>query len=111
MCIYTGGSRVIAYPAHVVVEQLLTPKTLASTLGIAEQTIYNRHSIGGNLPPAIKLGHLLRFRPADVEAWLEVQRQSAPPLLPSTPRTQHAPAVRKRGRPTKAEQIAARRVN
>ncbi|MEZ0245650.1 MAG: helix-turn-helix transcriptional regulator, partial [Methylophilaceae bacterium] len=60
---------------HGVVEQLLTPKTLAATLGLAEQTIYNRHSTGGDLPLAIKLGRLLRFRPSDVEAWLERQQQ------------------------------------
>jgi predicted DNA-binding transcriptional regulator AlpA len=55
---------------HDTVEQLLSPKALAALLGLAEQTIYNRHSLGGDLPPAIKLGRALRFRPADVVAWL-----------------------------------------
>lgn len=91
-------------------EQLLTPKTLAACLGLAEQTIYNRHSMGGDLPPAIKLGRLLRFRPADVEVWLERQ-VSSPATPPPSLQKGGATATTKRrpGRPTKAEQISARR--
>ena len=58
-------------------EQLLSPKMLAVRLGLAEQTIYNRHSTGGDLPRAIKLGHLLRFRPVDVESWLAAKQRSS----------------------------------
>lgn len=57
-------------------QQLFSPKTLAAHIGLAEQTIYNRHSTGGDIPRAIKLGHLLRFLPADVESWLDAKRQS-----------------------------------
>lgn len=66
--------------------QLFSPKTLAAYLGLAEQTVYNRHSTGGDLPKAIKLGHVLRFRPADVDAWLDAKRQSnaAATPLPAT---------------------------
>ncbi|MBJ9654711.1 helix-turn-helix domain-containing protein [Burkholderia multivorans] len=56
-------------------QQLLTPKALAAFLGLAVQTIYNRHSSGGDLPKAIKIGRRLRFHPRDVDAWVEVQRQ------------------------------------
>lgn len=86
--------------------KLLTPKALAELLGLAEQTIYNRHSTGGDLPQAIKLGRLLRFHPADVDSWLECQRKPAPPPVLSPP---SAPSARRPGRPTKAEQVAARR--
>ncbi|WP_316901988.1 helix-turn-helix transcriptional regulator [Ralstonia edaphi] len=86
-------------------EDLLTPKTLAAALGLAEQTIYNRHSTGGDLPRCIKLGRLLRFRPVDVEAWLE--KQLGATENPVAPEGTHVP--RHRGRPTKAEQVAARR--
>ena len=67
-------------------EQLFSPKSLAAYLGLAEQTIYNRHSTGGDLPKAIKLGQLLRFRPADVDAWLDAKRQpnAAARPLPAT---------------------------
>ncbi len=84
-------------------EQLLTPKTLAAALGLAEQTIYNRHSTGGDLPAVIKLGRLLRFRPTDVEAWLERRQQPTALVSPSMPLVARRP-----GRPTKAEQIARR---
>ena len=89
-------------------EQLFSPKTLASILGLAEQTIYNRHSTGGNLPPVIKLGRLLRFRPTDVEAWLE--KQTCVPEPPASPNTKPLPLPPRRpGRPTKAEQMARRK--
>lgn len=87
-------------------EKLLSPKVLAELIGLAEQTIYNRHSTGGDLPHAIKLGRLLRFHTADVHSWLERQRQLAVPPVLSPP---SAPSVRRPGRPTKAAQIAARR--
>nr|WP_144827174.1 helix-turn-helix domain-containing protein [Cupriavidus gilardii] len=87
-------------------EQLLTPKALAAALGLAEQTIYNRHSNGGDLPACIKLGRLLRFRPTDVEAWLA--KQLTAPEEPAAQEPMHMP--RRRGRPTKTEQVAARRV-
>lgn len=80
----------------VTMQQLFSPKTLAAYLGLAEQTIYNRHSGGGDLPKAVKLGHLLRFRPADVDAWLDMKRQSKmakPPLSDIA----HPSAGRRRG--------------
>jgi len=58
-------------------DQLLSTKALASVLGVSEQTIYNRHSSGGNLPPSIKLGRLLRFRATDVDAWIANQPSSS----------------------------------
>lgn len=51
-------------------ESLLTPESLAQVLGMAVQTVYNRHSLGLSLPPSIKVGRLLRFRSRDVEAWI-----------------------------------------
>ncbi|MFM0029720.1 helix-turn-helix domain-containing protein [Paraburkholderia madseniana] len=61
-------------------QQLITPRALAAFLGLAVQTIYNRHSAGGDLPAVVKLGNRLRFRPADVDAWMDAKlhsRQSA----------------------------------
>ncbi|WP_121306994.1 helix-turn-helix domain-containing protein [Paraburkholderia sp. BL17N1] len=85
-------------------EHLLTPKALAAALGLAEQTIYNRHSNGGDLPTCIKLGRLLRFRPGDVEVWLAKQLSATEEPAPK----EQAHMRRRRGRPTKAEQIATR---
>jgi len=101
---------VTAHAGKWTVEQLLTPETLAALLGLAKQTIYNRHSTGGDLPRATKLGKLLRFRPSDVEAWLEQKLESNHHLSPTAPLPDQPPsAPRRRGRPTKAEQVAARR--
>ena len=52
-------------------EQLLTPAALGQLLGLKTQTVYNRRSSGGDLPPSLKLGGAVRFRPADVSSWLE----------------------------------------
>lgn len=82
---------------------LLTPKTLGAMLGLAEQTIYNRHSNRGDLPPVLKVGRLLRFRPSDVDAWLASKEE---PTAPTTTPISSPP--RRPGRPTKAEQVAAR---
>jgi predicted DNA-binding transcriptional regulator AlpA len=98
---------VTALSRNVTVDQpLLSAKALAVVLGLAEQTIYNRHSTGGSLPPCIKLGRLLRFRATDVEAWLADQPSSPGqrPVVAGAP-----PVKRRRGRPTKADQVAARR--
>lgn len=87
--------------------QLLTPKALAEKLCLAEQTIYNRHSQRGDLPACTKIGRLLRFRVVDVEAWLASKSScSGQQPEPAAP-----PAGKRRGRPTKAEQVAARRTN
>lgn len=86
--------------------QLLSPRDLAQKLSLKEQTIYNRHSTGGSLPPCLKIGNRLRFRQADVDAWIaaQLEPQSASMTRAVTP----APEKRRPGRPTKAEQIARR---
>nr|WP_225936262.1 helix-turn-helix domain-containing protein [Caballeronia sp. NK8] len=66
----------------------MSPHALAAFLGLAVQTIYNRHSSGGDLPSAIKLGNRIRFRSEDVDAWLDAKRQSLPTqtTMPTTGR-------------------------
>ena len=84
---------------------LLSPKDLAAMLGIAEQTIYNRHSGGGDLPPCLKLGRLLRFRREDVDTWLQ---QKLSPLVSALTAIAVEPP-RRRGRPTISEQLTVTR--
>lgn len=53
---------------------LLTIEDVAAQLGVAVQTIYGwrtRQPIYG--PPAIKVGKYLRWKPADVDAWIDAQ--------------------------------------
>lgn len=83
-----------------------TPQTLAEYLDISKQTIYNRLATGNSLPVHTKVGRLVRFSPSDVEAWLQDNRQVntasiAIDVIPTS-------APRRRGRPTKAEQIRLR---
>jgi excisionase family DNA binding protein len=88
-------------------QKLLSPSELASLLSVARQTVYNRISIGNSasLPKYIKLGSLVRFPLTEVEAWIALQINDAqlPKLDPLT-------IVRRRGRPSKAEQIARRSI-
>lgn len=79
--------------------KLLNVAELAELLGLASQTIYNRHSTGGSLPPCVRLGRALRFPVDGVAAWINQQIET-PALVRSE--------LRRSGRPTKAEQIARR---
>jgi predicted DNA-binding transcriptional regulator AlpA len=89
--------------------QLLSPRELANLLSLKEQTIYNRHSTGGNLPPCLKIGNRLRFRQSDVDVWIAAQIE-LPPGSALVPRELERVPTRRRGRPTKAEQVALRKV-
>lgn len=105
---YTKGWHVPALRC-VLMEQLLTPQELAQLLRLSLQTIYNRRSLGGSLPPAVHIGRLVRYKPADVAAWLDSLsgQHAVAALKPAAPSSDELP--RRRGRPTKAEQIRARR--
>ena len=55
--------------------ELLDVGDLCRLLGLTRKALYNRRHRDGALPPAIKLGTSLRWRPADVERWLEESRE------------------------------------
>lgn len=54
---------------------LLTIQEVADLLAVPAKTVrdWRLRGIG---PPGIKLGRHVRFRPLDVETWLEAQRES-----------------------------------
>lgn len=100
--------------------ELLTADDLAQVLRVSTGVIYHwglgTKRAPDGFPAPIKLGRLLRWRRADVQAWLEAAPALLPsPLLPpssSGGRRRHrapldvalpappaAPAGRKRGRP------------
>jgi len=88
---------------------LLSPQDLAQKLSLSVQTIYNRHSNGGSLPPCVKIGNRLRFRQTDVDEWIStLVEPTLPATLPSA--SVMNSSKRRPGRPTKAEQIAQRRL-
>lgn len=88
-------------------QKLLSPTELASLLSVARQTVYNRISIGNtaSLPKYIKLGSLVRFPLTEVDAWIALQINVA-----QLPKLDPVAIVRRRGRPTKTEQIARRSI-
>jgi len=81
---------------------LVSPAELATMLGLAPRTIYNRLHTKGDLPPVMYLGRLPRFAISDVHEWLNAKRSSGSAVTNQVPR--------RRGRPTKAAQIAKRRM-
>jgi predicted DNA-binding transcriptional regulator AlpA len=97
--------------AKAKMEKLLTPAQLAAVLGLSLQTLYNRRTRGESLPPCVKVGRLLRYEQTEVRAWLASQReaQHVQQVALDIPGQIATPQVaRRRGRPTKAEQIQRR---
>lgn len=56
-----------------VVQVLLTPDEVADMLRIPVRSLYVQRSAGRPTPPGVKIGRHLRYRLADVEAWIEDQ--------------------------------------
>jgi excisionase family DNA binding protein len=59
------------------VPNLLSPDDLSEYIDVPKATLYNWR-LRGYGPPAIKVGRHLRYRQADVEAWLDHQAESRP---------------------------------
>lgn len=89
--------------------QTLTVADLSAILHKSPASIYKDFSRNpGSLPPYIRIPGSRRplWRAADVDAWLQqFIAGAAKPAPITTPTTPTEPPKRKRGRPTKAEQI------
>lgn len=59
--------------AVAVAHVLLTPQEVADMLRIPVRSLYVQRSAGRPTPPGVKIGRHLRYRLADVEAWVEEQ--------------------------------------
>lgn len=57
---------------------LLGVVDVAEILGISVASIYKRRSLGEPMPPAVRIGSVLRWRPADIERFLEEHLETAP---------------------------------
>jgi excisionase family DNA binding protein len=55
---------------HIVTDALLSIDDLATLIQVPVKTVYNWRTEGKG-PKGIKLGKHVRFRRADVEAWLD----------------------------------------
>lgn len=61
----------------VLVDKLLSAEELAELIGVPLGTVYRWNYAGGG-PPMIKVGRHARYRPGDVDRWLdEKARHSA----------------------------------
>lgn len=54
-------------------DRLLNTKELARYLGVAISTI-TQYRLDGTGPDYVKLGHLVRYKIADVEKWLDARK-------------------------------------
>ena len=59
-----------------MIERLLTARELAALLGVSASTVLDWFEAGRL--PGFKLGRVVRFRPSEVEAWLEAGTRSFP---------------------------------
>jgi excisionase family DNA binding protein len=74
---YAEGNIVNAETVTLEPERLLSPKQVASYLGVPVTTLYVwRHRGGG--PPAFRVGRHLRYRREDLEEWLKRQANRKP---------------------------------
>ena len=75
-------------------EQLLRMEDLARLLGdkSVEALRVQRHRNPETLPPAIKIGNRVFFDPADVEEWIDAQRENGGPARTAALSTPHPKA-------------------
>ena len=50
---------------------VLDTKQLAALLGVSPRTIEDRRRQGMSLPKDVRIGKLVKYRPKDVELWLD----------------------------------------
>lgn len=50
---------------------LLDIKELGQILGVSVRTLEDRRCHGRSMPRSIRIGRLVRYRPKDVESWLD----------------------------------------
>jgi predicted DNA-binding transcriptional regulator AlpA len=64
----------VSKPSNMRSEALWSILDLAEFLGTSVRTVYGWR-LRGVGPPPVKIGGLLRWRPADVHAWVESQKR------------------------------------
>lgn len=72
----TRGPRKVAEIRTVTTDCLWSIDTLAAYLDVSKDTIYEWRKKGGG-PPARKVGKVLRWKPSDVDAWLDSAADAA----------------------------------
>jgi len=57
---------------------LLKSRDVARLLSISERTLWSLAHRSDNPLPSIRIGRLIRYLPADVQVWVDAQREEAP---------------------------------
>jgi len=60
-------------PRQHAMERLLTPKQLSDLLQVRPSTVYEWAHMG--FVPHVKLGKCLRFKPKEIERWMQARSQ------------------------------------
>lgn len=68
---------IVPAPAAQTADRLLTTAETAEMLGVSKSSLYGLRYVG-DAPPAIKVGSRLRWRRADVEAWMDENLEKRP---------------------------------
>ena len=55
---------------------LLTVAEVGKMMQLSPASIYKRRSVGDPMPPAVRIGSALRWRPADIERFLQDQLET-----------------------------------
>lgn len=58
--------------------KLIGAAELAEILGISLASLYRRRSLGDALPPAVRIGSLIRWRVEDIEEYLAANLETSP---------------------------------
>ncbi len=59
------------------IEQLMTTRDVAERLRISEETLSTWRCTGAQALPYVRVGRLVRYRPSEVNAYLEGRLQAA----------------------------------
>jgi predicted DNA-binding transcriptional regulator AlpA len=59
----------------IEVHRLLDADDLSDFLGVSRDSLYDRRHRGVDLPPAIRIGRVLRWRIEDIERWLDERQE------------------------------------
>lgn len=67
----------MSQPARNELEGLWTADEVAAFVGLHVQTIYEKARLGEI--PSLKIGRVLRFRPSEIQAWVNAQANPSAP--------------------------------
>jgi predicted DNA-binding transcriptional regulator AlpA len=71
------GRRELPVPETFGLEPLLDTETAAAVIGMSPQHLRYLRSTGGDVPPAVKIGRMVRYRPSTLRDWIAAHEEGA----------------------------------